>query len=67
MKDKNRIINEMVANTADVLEAKAEEVECIAEQYEAKGDIERATDWRKDLPAIRSAVEIMRLRAGCWA
>ncbi|MCA9911830.1 MAG: hypothetical protein KC496_00710 [Anaerolineae bacterium] len=30
-------------------------------------EAERAADWRRDIPAIRSAIEIMRERDGCWA
>lgn len=67
LKDKNRIINEMVINTSDVMEAKVKSMEMIAEQFEDKGDTESAAAWRKNIPAIRQAIAIMREYSGCWA
>jgi hypothetical protein len=67
MKDKSRIINEMVVNASDVMEAKAEEMERIAQQFEAKGDTQRAKHIKADVPEIKKAIELMRKLEGCWA
>lgn len=66
-KDKYTIINEMVANTAYVMESKAEELEMTAEGFERKGDHERAARWREDLADIARAVTVIRKLEGCWA
>lgn len=67
MKDRNRIINEMVASATDVMEAKAQEMELIAQQFDAKGDVGRAEFFREDVREIREAVKLMRKLDGCWA
>lgn len=56
----------MVANTADLMEAKAEELELIAQQFDAKGNAKGAKHWRKDIPRIAEAIKLIRERAGCW-
>ena len=66
MKDRHTILNEMVLNVADIMEAKAEYLELVAQQYEESGNIERAEEWRKDLPKIREAVALIRSKSGCW-
>jgi hypothetical protein len=67
MKDKSQIINEMVINAADVMEAKSEYLEMVAKQFDEQGCSERASFFRQDLPKIKEAVELIRKRAGCWA
>lgn len=67
MKGTYTIINEMVANSADVMEAKIVYLECVAVQYEAKGETVIAQMWRQDIPDIKKAIEVMRKLAGCWA
>lgn len=66
MKDRHTILNEMVLNVADIMEAKAEYLELVAQQYEEDGNIERAEEWRKDLPKIQEAVALIRSKSGCW-
>lgn len=65
--DKGTILNQVVAQAASLMEWKIDMLECIADQYEEKGDLVRAEKWREDIPAIRSAVEVMRKLAGGWA
>jgi hypothetical protein len=67
MKYKCQIINEIVTNASDIMEAKAEEMECIAQQFDAKADTERAERLRKDVQEIGKAIELMRRFGGCWA
>ncbi len=67
MKDKYTIINEMVLNTAHVMESKADEKEIIAQQYEEDGNEIKAQLWREDIERIKDAVELIRKYAGCWA
>ncbi len=67
IKDKNTIINEMVWNTADIMEANAKYHELVAEQYDSKGETGEAAYWRKDIKAMMQAVELIRKLAGCWA
>jgi len=67
MKDKNRIINEMVASVADVLEAKAEELSILADIYTASGKTSEAWKTAGEIPEIRSAIKLLRSRAGTWA
>jgi hypothetical protein len=64
---KNRMINDMVMYSADIMESKSRELEMIAEQYEEKGDLTRAEEWRKDIQPIMQAVALIRSRGGCWA
>jgi hypothetical protein len=66
-KDKNTIINEMINNTADVMEAKADYNECVAEQMEQKGKVETAERLREMNKRIMGAVALIRENAGCWA
>ena len=65
-KDKNSIINQIVSNAADVMEAKAEEEEMIADLFEGKGDHERASKLRDRIKCTTEAVALMRANAGCW-
>lgn len=67
MKDKNTIINEIMANAADIMEAKLDYIELVAKQFEDKGNAEQAARCRKDIPRIKAAVELMREYGGCWA
>ena len=67
MIDKNSILNRLVEDAASLMEAKAEYIELVAEQFDEKGDKERAATWREDIPKINAAVELMRERAGSWA
>lgn len=65
--DKSTILNQIVSNAATLMEIKADSLQCIAEQYEEKGDLERAAMWREDIPAILAAVALMQKLSGCWA
>ena len=66
-RDKNTIINELVDNAAEVMEAKAEYNELVAEQFEKKGDMERVQRLREINTRIADAVALMRDWAGSWA
>lgn len=65
MKCKNTIINEMVANTAHVLEAKMEFNELLIGQYGPEAPL--VAKLKADNIRIANAVELMREQAGCWA
>lgn len=67
MKGKDTIINEMVLNTACVMEAKVEYNELVAQQMEAKGDINTATNLRAYNKRIADAINVIRASEGCWA
>lgn len=66
-KGKDTIINEMVVNAADVMEAKAEYFEMVAAQFDEKGDTVTAAHWRRHIPGIVAAVALIRENAGCWS
>ena len=67
MKDKNTIVNEMVENTTDIMEEKAQFCQCVADQYVEKGDTIRAEHWSGEAQAIMEVVKFIRERGGCWA
>jgi len=67
VKDKDTMINEIVWNASIIMERKIDYLKCVADQFESKGDLENAKIWRSDIPAIKSAIEVMRKTAGCWA
>jgi len=67
LKDNSTIINELVFNASVVMENKIEYLELVAEQFEKKGDFKQATSWRRNIPTIKTAVEIMREMDGAWA
>ena len=67
MKCKNTILNELVANAAELMENHADYNEIVAEQFEEKGDMERVERLRRLNKRIAEAVELMREYAGCWA
>lgn len=67
MKDKNTIINEIVGNAADVMAAKLDFNECVAEQMERKGNTDVASRLRAQNARIADAVALMREFGGCWA
>ena len=66
--DKITIINHIVQHAADVMEAKAEYNELVAEQMEEKGDWERGRVERLHLmnKRILDAVALIRENEGCW-
>ena len=67
MKDKSRIINELVSSASDIMEAHADYLELVAEGFDESNQPERAAKWREDIPKIHQAVELMRRLEGCWA
>lgn len=64
-KDKNAIINCIVKHAADIMEARADELELIADKYDSKGEYGRAEVIRTDRNAIVDAVVFMRQRSWC--
>ena len=63
---KDRILNEMVQNTANLMEAHAQSLDFIAQQFNNKGDHEKAAHIRRDLPRIAAAIALIREYGGCW-
>lgn len=66
MKDKNTIINQMIMNAADVMEAKIEYNEIVVEMFEEKGDTERVKNLRDLNVRIAAAIATIRENDGCW-
>lgn len=67
---KNTIINSIVSHAADIMEAKAAELETRAEfmQDLANGGIsDRADKCTEESAEIRKAVALIRERSGSWA
>lgn len=67
MKDKTRILNEMVEHAADIMELKMEYQQLMIEQYIEKGDIGRLEHWQNEHNKTEECVNFMRDRGGCWA
>lgn len=65
--DKSQIINMIVQHAADIMASKADYLEIVAEQFEAKQDHRRAELFREDIQGILQAVELMRKLHGGWA
>lgn len=66
-RSKDNIINLVVENAADIMEAKAEYNELVAEQLAANGKSETADRLRSQNKRIAEAVKLIRENAGCWA
>lgn len=67
MKDKNTIINELVANAADTMAAKGDELLMMAQIYADQGRQEMSDAVRESAAPIFAAVELIRERSGSWA
>lgn len=63
-RDKITIINEMLANSADIMEAKAEELVSISEYYRDNCDFDRAFKINTEVTKIMEAVAVIRERLG---
>lgn len=68
MRDKNTIINRMVDDAAEVMEAKAEYDELVIGQLVGNpAKAETVAILRERVKKTREAVALMRDNAGCWA
>jgi len=66
-KSHSNIINEVVANAADIMEQRAEYNALVAEQFAEKGDRGRAERLAQINQRIIDAIVLMREFDGCWA
>lgn len=67
MKDKHTILNELVANAGEVMAAKAEYLDTVADQFKASGRTQEEAYWRRLAERARLGAEIIKEQAGCWA
>lgn len=69
MKDRNRILNDIVQSAADIMEAKISQEEVVSELMEEKGgehSLKTAAILRERVEQTKRAVQLMRDNAGCW-
>lgn len=66
-KGKDTILNEMMANAAEIIKGKVEFNNIVLEQFRTKGDDTRVKAIQVLNDEMTSAMETIQRYAGCWA
>ena len=59
--------NTIIWLAAGIVSFKVEELQCIADQFKEKGDLERYEKLSKQAEEMRQVVKVLDEHAGCWS